>query len=99
MTVATEADAGADELVLEPPSAVPSVTASQAAATIKVDEATAQGVQGARRVVPKSTAVKVGLALGEDALSPVAKGEEDLDVARGQRANRADRDSRSVEVH
>jgi uncharacterized protein YaaN involved in tellurite resistance len=46
MTMAPEADA-ADELVLEPPSAVPPVSAERAASTIKVDEATAQKIEAA----------------------------------------------------
>ena len=46
MTVAPEADA-ADELVLEPPSPIPSVTTAQAASTIKVDEATATRINEA----------------------------------------------------
>jgi uncharacterized protein YaaN involved in tellurite resistance len=47
MTVAHEMDTAADELVLEPPSAVRSVTAAQAATTIKVDEATAARINSA----------------------------------------------------
>src|ERR1700674_3882530 len=47
MTVATEADPTADELVLEPPSPIPSVTQAQAAATIKVDDATAARINAA----------------------------------------------------
>jgi len=47
MTVATEADANADELVLEPPTPVPSVTPAQAATTIKVDDATAGRINAA----------------------------------------------------
>ena len=47
MTVATEADPTADELVLEPPSPIPSVTTAQAAATIKVDDATAARIDAA----------------------------------------------------
>ncbi len=47
MTVATEADTSADELVLEPPSPVPSVSSAQAAATIKVDDATAARISAA----------------------------------------------------
>jgi uncharacterized protein YaaN involved in tellurite resistance len=47
MTVAPEMDTAADELVLEPPSAVRSVTAAQAATTIKVDEATAARINSA----------------------------------------------------
>ncbi len=46
MTIAPEADA-ADELVLEPPTPVPSVTTLQAASTIKVDEATAAKIDAA----------------------------------------------------
>jgi uncharacterized protein YaaN involved in tellurite resistance len=46
MTIAPEADA-ADELVLEPPSPVPSVTTAQAVSTIKVDEATAARINAA----------------------------------------------------
>jgi uncharacterized protein YaaN involved in tellurite resistance len=46
MTIAPEADA-ADELVLEPPSPVPSVTTQQAASTVKVDEATAAKIDAA----------------------------------------------------
>ena len=47
MTVATEADTTGDELVLEPPSPVASVTTRQAAATIKVDDATATRINAA----------------------------------------------------
>jgi uncharacterized protein YaaN involved in tellurite resistance len=47
MTVATDADPTADELVLEPPSPVPNVTQAQAAATIKVDDATAARINAA----------------------------------------------------
>src|SRR6202171_3421719 len=47
MTVATEADPTADELVLEPPSPIPNVTQAQAAATIKVDDATAARINAA----------------------------------------------------
>lgn len=47
MTVATEADTTADELVLDPPSPIPSVTPAQAAATIKVDDATAARINAA----------------------------------------------------
>ncbi|HLZ26719.1 MAG TPA: toxic anion resistance protein [Chloroflexota bacterium] len=47
MTVATEADTTADELVLEPPSPIPSVTPAQAASTIKVDDATAARINTA----------------------------------------------------
>ena len=47
MTVAPEADTAADELVLEPPAPIPSVTATQAASTIKVDEATAARINAA----------------------------------------------------
>src|SRR5438270_7042327 len=46
MTIAPEADA-ADELVLEPPTPVPSVTTQQAASTVKVDEATAAKIDAA----------------------------------------------------
>jgi uncharacterized protein YaaN involved in tellurite resistance len=46
MTVAQEADT-ADELVLEPPSAVPAVSPERAATTIKVDEATAARINAA----------------------------------------------------
>jgi len=46
MTSAPEAET-ADELVLEPPSPVPSVTTQQAATTIKVDEATAARINAA----------------------------------------------------
>ncbi|HEY0583654.1 MAG TPA: toxic anion resistance protein [Chloroflexota bacterium] len=47
MTVASEMETGADELVLEPPAAVPSVTSQQAATTIKVDAATAARINAA----------------------------------------------------
>ncbi len=47
MTLAPEAEIGADELVLEPPAPIPSVTATQAASTIKVDEATAARIDAA----------------------------------------------------
>jgi uncharacterized protein YaaN involved in tellurite resistance len=47
MTVAPEADVAADELVLEPPAPIPSVTANQAASSIKVDEATAARINAA----------------------------------------------------
>ena len=47
MTVAPEADVAADELVLEPPAPIPSVTANQAASTIKVDDATAARINAA----------------------------------------------------
>lgn len=47
MTVASEADTAADELVLEPPAPISSVTATQAASTIKVDEATAARINAA----------------------------------------------------
>jgi uncharacterized protein YaaN involved in tellurite resistance len=47
MTVATEADPTADELVLEPPLPIPSVTPAQAATTIKVDDATAARINTA----------------------------------------------------
>jgi uncharacterized protein YaaN involved in tellurite resistance len=46
MTVAPEADT-ADELVLEPPSPVPSVSPEKAATTIRVDEATAARINAA----------------------------------------------------
>ena len=46
MTIAPEAET-ADELVLEPPTPVPSVTADRAASTIKVDEATAARINDA----------------------------------------------------
>jgi uncharacterized protein YaaN involved in tellurite resistance len=44
MTQAPEVDAAADELVLEPPKAVSSVSLDRAAASIKVDEATAEKI-------------------------------------------------------
>src|ERR1700687_4796025 len=48
MTVAPVADIAAnDELVLEPPAPIPSVTANQAVSTIKVDEATAARINTA----------------------------------------------------
>jgi len=47
MTTAPEADAAADELVLEPPTPPPSVSLEQAASTIKVDEATAKRIDAA----------------------------------------------------
>jgi len=47
MTVAPEAETTADELVLEPPAPVPSVSTQQAATTIKVDEATAARITAA----------------------------------------------------
>ncbi len=47
MTVAPEADVAADELVLEPPAPIPSVTANQAASTIKIDDATAARINAA----------------------------------------------------
>src|ERR1700674_1861963 len=47
MTVATKADPTADELVLEPPSPIPSAPTAQAAATIKVDDATAARIDAA----------------------------------------------------
>jgi uncharacterized protein YaaN involved in tellurite resistance len=47
MTVAPEADAVADELVLEPPSPVSTVSPTQAASTIKVDDATAARINAA----------------------------------------------------
>src|SRR5207302_9723330 len=46
MTVAPEADT-ADELVLEPPSPVSSVSTQRAASTIKVDDATATRISAA----------------------------------------------------
>ena len=46
MTMAPETEA-ADELVLEPPSPIPSVTPDQAASSIKVDEATAARINTA----------------------------------------------------
>jgi uncharacterized protein YaaN involved in tellurite resistance len=46
MTMAPEADA-ADELVLEPPSSIPTVSPEQAASTIKVDQATAARINAA----------------------------------------------------
>jgi uncharacterized protein YaaN involved in tellurite resistance len=47
MTVAPEAEASADELVLEPPAPIASVTTDQAATTIKVDAATAARIDAA----------------------------------------------------
>jgi uncharacterized protein YaaN involved in tellurite resistance len=47
MTVASEAEVKADELVLEPPAPIPSVTTDTAASTIKVDEATAARINAA----------------------------------------------------
>jgi uncharacterized protein YaaN involved in tellurite resistance len=47
MTHAPEVESAADELVLEPPKAVPTVTLDQAAATIKLDEATTERIQTA----------------------------------------------------
>jgi uncharacterized protein YaaN involved in tellurite resistance len=47
MTHAPEVESAADELVLEPPKAVPSVTLDQAAATIKLDEATTKRINTA----------------------------------------------------
>ena len=47
MTHAPEVESAADELVLEPPKVVPSVTLDQAAATIKLDEATAARIKTA----------------------------------------------------
>jgi uncharacterized protein YaaN involved in tellurite resistance len=47
MTIAPEAEVAADELVLEPPVPIPSVTANQAASTIKVDDATAARINTA----------------------------------------------------
>src|SRR5437868_10676788 len=46
MTIAPEAEA-ADELVLEPPSPVPPISANQAASSIKVDDATAARINAA----------------------------------------------------
>jgi uncharacterized protein YaaN involved in tellurite resistance len=46
MTIASDVN-GADELVLEPPSPVPSVTPEQAASTIKVDDVTAARIEAA----------------------------------------------------
>src|SRR3981081_134982 len=47
MTVATEADSTPAAFVLEPPAPAPSVTTAQAAATIKVDDATAARINAA----------------------------------------------------
>jgi uncharacterized protein YaaN involved in tellurite resistance len=47
MTLAPEADVATDELVLDLPVPIPSVTANQAASTIKVDEATAARINTA----------------------------------------------------
>ena len=47
MTVAPEADASADELVLEPPAPIAPVTPAQAASTIKIDDATAARINAA----------------------------------------------------
>jgi len=47
MTIAPEADAAADELVLEAPTPVPPVSQAQAASTIKVDAATAAKINDA----------------------------------------------------
>src|SRR5579859_3299006 len=47
MTIAPEAEVAADELVLEPPVPIPSVSAAQAASTIKVDEATTARINAA----------------------------------------------------
>ena len=47
MTIAPEADAAADELVLEPPTPPPAVSLEQAASTIKVDDATAKRIDAA----------------------------------------------------
>jgi uncharacterized protein YaaN involved in tellurite resistance len=47
MTVAPEMEPAADELVLEPPAPVPSITRQQAASTIKVDPATAARIDSA----------------------------------------------------
>jgi hypothetical protein len=48
MTVAPQADSSSDEeLVLDPPAAVPQVTPSRAASTIKVDDATAARITAA----------------------------------------------------
>src|SRR4030081_377988 len=47
MTVAPETETVNDELVLDPPKAVVSVSATQAASTIKVDDATAARINAA----------------------------------------------------
>jgi uncharacterized protein YaaN involved in tellurite resistance len=47
MSVAQDVESPADELVLEPPKAVGSVTLNQAASTIKIDEATAAKITSA----------------------------------------------------
>jgi uncharacterized protein YaaN involved in tellurite resistance len=47
MTVAPEVDATADELVLEQPTPVPASAGQQAAATIRLDEATSKRIQAA----------------------------------------------------
>ncbi len=47
MTIAPEAEVAADELVLDPPVPIPSVSTDQAASTIKVDEATAARINTA----------------------------------------------------
>src|SRR3982074_2707670 len=47
MTVAPEAEIANDELVLDPPAPVASVSATQAASTIKVDDATAARINAA----------------------------------------------------
>lgn len=47
MTAAPDVEPAAEELVLEPPKAVPSVSTERAATTIKVDEATAARIQAA----------------------------------------------------
>ncbi|MBV9577011.1 MAG: toxic anion resistance protein [Chloroflexi bacterium] len=47
MTQAPEAEAAADELVLEPPTPTPTVSLEQAASTVKVDEATAKRIDAA----------------------------------------------------
>jgi uncharacterized protein YaaN involved in tellurite resistance len=47
MTLAAEANPTADELVLEPPAAVPTVTARQAGATIRLDATTAARINAA----------------------------------------------------
>jgi uncharacterized protein YaaN involved in tellurite resistance len=47
MTVAPEAEAAHDELVLDPPAPIASVSATQAASTIKVDDATAARINAA----------------------------------------------------
>ena len=63
MTIAPEADAAADELVLEPPTLPPSVTLEQAASTIKVDEATAKRIDTAvNAYVDSLTIARRGIA-------------------------------------